>query len=73
MSGEVDGAFRTDALQAKQAKILFTVPQALYPRVIYPRSLTVTGAKNKDACSFFTYLHGNEAQSVLAKYGFAAR
>lgn len=71
--GEVDGAFvyETDALQAKQAKILFTVPQELYPRVTYPMSLTVTGAKNKDAVAFFTYLHGYEAKSVLAKYGFA--
>ena len=39
--GEVDGAFvyKTDALQAKQAKILFTVPQELYPRVTYPMAL----------------------------------
>ena len=73
--GEVDGAFvyRTDALQAKQAKILFTVPQDLYPRIIYPMSLTVAGAKNRDAASFFAYLHGSEAKAVLAKYGFAAR
>lgn len=71
--GEVDGAFvyRTDALQAKQAKILFTVPQELYSRVIYPMSLTVTGKQNKDAAAFFTYLHGDEAKSVLVKYGFA--
>jgi molybdate transport system substrate-binding protein len=73
--GEVDGAFvyRTDALQAKQAKILFTVPQELYPRVTYPMSLTVAGAKNKDAAAFFAFLHSDEAKSVLAKYGFAAR
>jgi molybdate transport system substrate-binding protein len=73
--GEVDGAFvyRTDALQAKQAKILFTVPQDLYPRVTYPMSLTVTGAKNKDAAAFFAYLHGDEAKAVLTKYGFASR
>jgi molybdate transport system substrate-binding protein len=73
--GEVDGAFvyRTDALQAKQAKILFSVPQDLYPRIIYPMSLTAAGAKNKDAAAFFAYLHGSEAKSVLAKYGFAAR
>ena len=47
--GEVDGAFvyRTDALQARQSKILFVVPQELYPRVVYPMALTVTGAKNK--------------------------
>ena len=73
--GEVDGGFvyRTDALQAKQAKILFTVPQSLYPRVVYPMSLTLAGAKNRDAAAFSAYLKGNEAKSVLAKYGFAAR
>jgi molybdate transport system substrate-binding protein len=73
--GEVDGAlvYRTDALQAKRARILFTVPQELYPRVTYPMSLTAEGAKNGDAAAFFAYLQSNEAKSVLAKYGFAAR
>jgi len=73
--GEVDVAFvyKTDALQAKQAKILFTVPQELYQRVTYPMALTVPGAKNKDAAAFFDYLHGDEAKSALTKYGFAAR
>jgi molybdate transport system substrate-binding protein len=73
--GEVDGAFvyRTDALQAKQAKILFTVPQDLYPRVTYPMALTVTGAKNRGAAAFFAYLHSEEAKAVLVKYGFATR
>ena len=72
---EVDGAFvyKTDALQAKQAKILFTVPQDLYPRVTYPMSLTVNGKKNKDASAFFAYLHGDEAKAVLTKYGFTSR
>jgi molybdate transport system substrate-binding protein len=73
--GEVDGAlvYRTDALLAKQAKILFTVPQELYPRVTYPMSLTVSGAKNRDAAAFFTYLHSEDAKSVLTRYGFATR
>ena len=73
--GEVDGAFvyRTDALLAKQAKILFTVPQELYPRVTYPMALTATGMKNKAAAAFFAYLHGDEAKSVLTKYGFTTR
>ena len=73
--GEVDGAFvyKTDALQAKRVKILFVVPQELYQRVSYPGALTVGGAQNKDAAAFFAYLQGNEAKSVLAKYGFAAR
>jgi molybdate transport system substrate-binding protein len=73
--GEVDGAFvyRTDALQAKQAAILFIVPQELYPRVTYPMALTVAGAKNRDAASFAAYLRGSEAHSVLGKYGFTTR
>lgn len=73
--GEVDGAFvyRTDALQAKLARILFTVPQDLYPRVVYPMGLTSAGAKNRDAAAFLGYLHGSEAKAVLAKFGFAAR
>jgi molybdate transport system substrate-binding protein len=71
--GEVDGAFvyRTDALQAKLARILFTVPQDLYPRVVYPMGLTSAGAKNRDAAAFLVYLHGSEAKAVLAKFGFA--
>ena len=72
---EVDGAFvyLTDALQAKKAKILFTVPQEFYSRVTYPMSLTVSGRQNKDAATFFAYLHGDEAKSTLTKYGFAIR
>lgn len=73
--GEVDGAFvyKTDALLAKQVKILFAVPQQLYQRVTYPMSLTLAGAKNSDAAAFFAYLHGDEAKAVLTKYGFAGR
>ena len=73
--GEVDGAFvyKTDALQSKKAKILFMVPQEIYPRVTYPMTLTVVGAKNKEAAAFYAYLHGDEAKAVLTKYGFATR
>ena len=69
---EVDGAFvyKTDAIQAKQAKILFVVPQNLYPRVTYPMGLTLTGAKNKDAEAFYRYLRSEDARAVLEKYGF---
>jgi len=73
--GEVDGAFvyKTDALLAKQARILFTVPQELYPRVTYPMALTAAGARNRYATAFFAFLHGDEAKAVLTKYGFAVR
>ncbi len=74
--GEVDGAFvyRTDALQvAKNVKILFTVPQDLYPRVNYPLALTASGAKKTEAAAFFAFLKTSEAKAVLTKYGFQVR
>lgn len=73
--GEVDGAFvyLTDALQAKKAKILFTVPQKLYPEVAYPMALTLAGAKNREAYGFFQYLQGKDAKSILTKYGFVLK
>ena len=73
--GEVDGAFvyRTDALQAKQARILFIVPRELYSRVTYPMGLTVAGAKNGEARAFYRFLQSEEAGSVLRKYGFDLR
>lgn len=73
--GEVDGAlvYRSDALQAKKAKILFAVPQHLYARVVYPMALTAAGSGNRDARAFYKYLLGAEAKGVLAKYGFAGR
>ncbi len=71
--GEVDGAFvyRTDALQARRAKILFTVPPGLYPQVVYPMALTPAGGKNGDAEAFFRFLQSRDARALLKKYGFS--
>jgi molybdate transport system substrate-binding protein len=73
--GELDGAFvyQTDALQAKQAKILFTVPQELYTRVTYPMGMTTAGLKNADARAFYRFLQSEVARTALRKYGFAIR
>ncbi len=70
--GEVDGGFiyRTDAMLAQKAKLLFVVPQKLYPRVTYPMALTVKAAQNEEAKAFYLFLQGSEAKSVLHKYGF---
>ena len=70
--GEVDGGFvyRTDALLAKKAKILFVVPQNLYPRVVYPMAVTAKAAQNEEAKAFLAYLQGDEAGAVLSKFGF---
>jgi len=70
---EVDGAFvyRTDALLAQQAQILFAVPQELYPEVVYPAALTREGNSKKTAAEFFAFLFSPSAQQIFTKYGFA--
>ena len=70
--GEVDGAFvyRTDALLAKKAKILFAVPPQLYPQILYPVVLTRNGAKKPAAQKFLAYLLSAEAKQVFSHYGF---
>jgi len=70
--GEVDGAFvyKTDALLAKEAQILFTVDENLHDRVAYPVALTTAGAANDSARAFYDYIKGAEAKAVLRRYGF---
>lgn len=71
---EVAGAFvyKTDALLAEHAVILFTVPARLHDRIDYPVGLTPEGGKNKAARSFYSYLASPEALAVLEKFGFTA-
>jgi len=74
--GEVAGAFvyKTDAEQmAKSVKILFAVPQELYPRVTYPVGITAAGSKKADAAAFYKFLQSSEAKRVLAKHGFVVK
>lgn len=73
--GEVDGAFvyRTDALLARNSKILLEVPQRLYSEVTYPVGLTADGAEKPEAVAFFAFLKTDAASRVLQKYGFVVR
>ncbi|WP_319588832.1 molybdate ABC transporter substrate-binding protein [uncultured Desulfobulbus sp.] len=72
--GETDGAFvyKSDALMATQAVILFEVDQELYTPVTYPIVLTVAGAQNSEAKAFYDFLVGPEGRKVFGKFGFSA-
>jgi len=71
--GETDGSFvyKTDALLATSAKILFEVPQNLYDTVAYPIGLTTSGATNPDARGLYEYIVSPEAKSIITRHGFS--
>lgn len=70
--GEVAAAFvyRTDALLAKRAVILYQVPAPLHDRIAYPLALTRIGEKKPEAKALYDYLASPAAVAVLIKYGF---
>jgi molybdate transport system substrate-binding protein len=71
--GETDGAFvyKTDAMLATQATVLFEVPQEMYKAITYPMALTVAGAEKKEAKAFYDFLVSPEALKVFSKHGFS--
>lgn len=70
--GEVDGAFvyKTDALLAREAAILFEVPKEFHTPVTYPMALTDSGRANPEAQAFFAFLQSPQARAILSRYGF---
>ena len=71
--GETDGSFvyKTDALLARSAKVLFEVDQDLYNRVTYPVAITAMGAENLDAKDFYLFVTSESAKKVITQYGFS--
>lgn len=71
--GETDGSFvyKTDALLARNAKIIFEVPQELYHRVTYPVALTEAGAMNSDAKGFYEFVISADVYPAILRYGFS--
>ncbi|MGL1931691.1 MAG: molybdate ABC transporter substrate-binding protein [Desulfotalea sp.] len=72
--GEVDGAFvyKTDALLARNSKILFTVPATLYNKISYPLALTNSGATKTTAKTFYDFTATQKCITILKKFGFKA-
>lgn len=70
--GETDGAFvyKTDAMLAIGAKVLFEVPIELYNRVTYPVAMTKESEGNADAELFYDYITSEAAHPELVRLGF---
>lgn len=62
--------YATDAAASKKIETLFTVPVELYPTIIYPMALTISGSDNKHAQQFYQFLSSATGQQIFHKYGF---
>lgn len=70
--GETDGSFvyKTDALLANHAEILFEVPQELYDKVTYRLAITVQGSGKVEAQKFYTFAASDVAKKIIYDHGF---
>lgn len=70
--GEVDGAFvyQTDALLAKDVKILFVVPSKLHAPILYPLAMTLRGSAKEGTMAYYQFLQGDEVRGIQKRYGF---
>ncbi|MCG8549102.1 MAG: molybdate ABC transporter substrate-binding protein [Desulfobacterales bacterium] len=71
--GEADGAFvyKTDAMLAVSAKVLFEVPIEFYGRVTYPVAMTRESEGNADAKLFYDYIVSEAVHPEMIRLGFS--
>lgn len=73
-SGNAEAGFvyKTDALASRKVAVVFEVPPAEGPRVVYPAAV-VTDSKNPDAATaLIAWLAAPKAQALFARHGFLA-
>lgn len=70
--GETDGAFvyKTDALLAQSARVLFDVPAEMHDPIVCPMALTASGMAKPAARVFMEYLRSADARAMLTTFGF---
>lgn len=63
--------YRTDAFAADDVKIVGIFPQGSHKAIIYPAALTRNVGHNDAAArDFFAFMDSNQADKILASYGF---
>lgn len=62
--------YATDAAASKKIETLFTVPEELYPAIVYPMALTSRASDNEQAQQFYQFLSSSEGQQIFHQYGF---
>jgi molybdate transport system substrate-binding protein len=69
-NAETGMVYKTDASMSKSAKVIFSVPQADGPKIVYPIALLKTSTGDDAAKKFLAYLESPAAGAVFVHYGF---
>nr|AYM52851.1 molybdenum ABC transporter periplasmic molybdate-binding protein [Myxococcaceae bacterium MCy9487] len=71
-SGRVDAGvvYATDALHSKKVRVVFTVPEADAPRIVYPAAALTLGKSPKGGLAFVRFLQTDAAREEFRKLGF---
>lgn len=69
--GRVDAAivYATDARSAPDVRVVYAVPPADAPRIVYPAAV-VSGPRPREAARFLAYLQSAEARAAFEAAGF---
>lgn len=72
-TGAVDAAivYRTDARIASRATVVWVVPAAEGPHIVYPAAIMAATHEPDAAKRFLDFLQGSTAWSVLERFGFS--
>jgi molybdate transport system substrate-binding protein len=73
-SGNADAGivYKTDALISDRVKVVYEVPAAAGPKILYPVALIKDPAASEAALKFLDFLESPPAASIFAHYGFLA-
>ncbi len=71
-AGSVEAGFvyKTDAALSTKVKIVYEVPIAQGPKIVYPVAVVKDSRKKAAARNFAGFLEGQAARTVFKKYGF---
>ncbi|MBM7855071.1 molybdate transport system substrate-binding protein [Desulfohalotomaculum tongense] len=71
-TGNVDAGlvYNTDALLAKNAKVVAVAPENTHKPIIYPVAVLKSSRNEEEARKFVSFLASKEAAEIFAQYGF---
>jgi molybdate transport system substrate-binding protein len=71
-AGRVDAGvvYATDAAMSKRVRVVFSIPEAEGPRIVYPVAALSGGKASQAGAAFVRFLKGDTARRIFERHGF---